>query len=83
MPIAFVSEHSETLVELDMEYLDLALDNGATAYIRTPTVGVNANFIFGLASIVREAVGVNDVIAPRELVCKKNCAACPGVRTGQ
>ncbi|MBD20063.1 MAG: ferrochelatase [Rhodospirillaceae bacterium] len=83
VPIAFVSEHSETLVELDMEYLDLALDNGATAYIRTPTVGVNANFIFGLASIVREAVGVNDVIAPRELVCKKNCAACPGVRTGQ
>ena len=32
VPVAFVSEHSETLVELDIEYRDLALKNGASSY---------------------------------------------------
>ena len=32
MPIAFVSEHSETLVELDVEYKKLAKDNGCKHY---------------------------------------------------
>ncbi len=34
VPIAFVSDHSETLVELDMDYKDLAFENGAMDYIR-------------------------------------------------
>ena len=83
VPIAFVSEHSETLVELDMEYHDLALDNGALSYIRTATVGVNENFILGLANMVREGSGANGVIAPNQLVCKENCAVCPAVRSDQ
>ena len=55
VPIAFVSEHSETLVELDIEYAELAQHNGATAYIRIPTVGVQPAFIAGLAGLVRQA----------------------------
>ncbi len=53
VPIAFVSEHSETLVELDIEYKKLADQNGASAYIRTPTPSVNPAFIDGLARLVR------------------------------
>ena len=55
VPIAFVSEHSETLVELDLEYAELAQHNGAAAYIRIPTVGVQPAFIAGLAALVRQA----------------------------
>ncbi len=39
VPIAFVSEHSETLVELDIEYRKLADESGAPCYLRVPTVG--------------------------------------------
>lgn len=55
VPIAFVSEHSETLVELDIEYAELAQHNGAAAYIRVATVGVHPSFIAGLAGLVRQA----------------------------
>ncbi|GAB4362919.1 MAG: ferrochelatase [Kiloniellaceae bacterium] len=56
VPIAFVSEHSETLVELDIEYRELAEKAGAPAYIRVPTVGTDAPFIDGLASLVAGAL---------------------------
>src|SRR5581483_671310 len=54
-PIAFVSEHSETLVELDIEYRHLADRAGVPAYIRVPTVGTHAAFITGLADTVLAA----------------------------
>jgi protoporphyrin/coproporphyrin ferrochelatase len=54
-PIAFVSEHSETLVELDIEYAKLARESGAPDYIRVPTVGIRAEFINGLARLVASA----------------------------
>jgi ferrochelatase len=54
-PIAFVSEHSETLVELDIEYRHLAERNGAPAYVRVPSVGTHPAFIVGLAALVRKA----------------------------
>lgn len=52
-PLAFVSEHSETLVELDIDYRRLAGENGVPAYIRVPTVGTHPLFIGGLADRVR------------------------------
>ena len=57
-PIAFVSEHSETLVELDIEYRHLAESAGVPDYRRVPTVGVAAPFIAGLADLVRQAGAV-------------------------
>jgi ferrochelatase len=54
VPIAFVSEHSETLVELDIEYRRLAEELGAPSYVRVPTVGVDEAFIAGLANLVRK-----------------------------
>ena len=55
VPIAFVSEHSETLVELDQEYRDLAIKAGVPAFVRIPTVGVAEPFIKGLAQLVLSA----------------------------
>ena len=52
-PIAFVSEHSETLVELDMEYRDLAARSGVPAYLRVPALGTHAAFVAQLADLVR------------------------------
>jgi ferrochelatase len=51
VPIAFVSEHSETLVELDIEYAALAHDNGLDRYYRVPTLSVQAHFIAALADL--------------------------------
>lgn len=52
VPVAFVSEHSETLVELDMEYKHLAEENGVKEYIRVPALGTQPLFISALADIV-------------------------------
>jgi ferrochelatase len=55
-PIAFVSEHSETLVELDIEYRHIAEASGVPHYVRVPTVGAAPAFIAGLAALVRQAL---------------------------
>lgn len=55
VPIAFVSEHSETLVELDIEYRKLAAELGIEGYTRVPAVGTTPAFIAGLADLVGAA----------------------------
>lgn len=52
VPVSFVSEHSETLVELDMDYAELAASVGVPRYLRVPTVGTQADFIEGLSDAV-------------------------------
>ena len=44
VPVAFVAEHSETLVELDIEYKKLAEKNGCSYYKRVPALGIDENF---------------------------------------
>lgn len=63
VPLAFVSEHSETLYELDQVYRKAALEAGAPAYLRVPAVGTHPAFIGGLAALVRQTLG-RDGIAP-------------------
>jgi ferrochelatase len=55
VPVAFVSEHSETLVELDIEYKKIAEENGSKSYIRVPAVTVNQDFINSLKSSILQA----------------------------
>jgi ferrochelatase len=55
-PISFVSEHSETLVELDLDYRNLAEASGVPAYDRVATVGVEPAFIGALAALVHRAL---------------------------
>ena len=56
-PIAFVSEHVETLVELDHDYAGLARTEGATPYLRARTPGVREPFIATLADAALDALG--------------------------
>ena len=56
VPIAFVSDHSETLVELDMVYRARADELGIPAYVRVPVVGAGEEFIGGLAELVKASV---------------------------
>lgn len=52
VPVAFVSEHSETLVELDIEYKEFADEKGIKDYIRIETVRDRQKFIKGLSEMV-------------------------------
>jgi ferrochelatase len=58
VPISFVSEHSETLVELDIEYAEIAKETN-TKYIRVPTVRTEKKFIDCLKSIVKKSLAGN------------------------
>ncbi|MCX7354024.1 MAG: ferrochelatase [Alphaproteobacteria bacterium] len=77
VPIAFVSEHSETLVELDIEYRHRAERAGVPGYIRVPAVATHARFIAGLADLVGAAVTAN-----LPLISAENARICPVNRTG-
>jgi ferrochelatase len=54
-PISFVSEHSETLVELDRDYRRLAESCAVPGYYRVPAVGADPQFIAALAALVRQS----------------------------
>jgi len=62
-PIAFVSEHSETLVELDIEYRAVAEKHGVPAYVRVPALGTHPAFIDTLATLVRDVRGKRGCIS--------------------
>ena len=79
VPIAFVSEHSETLVELDIEYKELADKNGCVEYIRIPALGVNVNFISSLFNLVinKEYNKLTKNLYPPKIQCPGNFKKCP------
>jgi ferrochelatase len=63
-PIAFVSEHVETLVELDHEYAALAKEVGAQPYLRAPTPQVRESFIETLREATLVALGRGGGVRP-------------------
>ena len=73
VPIAFVSEHSETLVELDIEYKEVAENNGCDLYIRTPALGKNKYFIESLCELITKKT--NDKILNSK-VCSNKYKQC-------
>ena len=75
-PIAFVSEHIETLVELDIEYGELAHEAGLHPYLRAPAVGVADTFIDALAQAVTDSLGRAGT-APFGPGCQARWKACP------
>ncbi|HTQ13202.1 MAG TPA: ferrochelatase [Rhizomicrobium sp.] len=75
-PIAFVSEHSETLVELDIDYAHLAKDAGVPDYRRVPTVGAGAGFIAALARLVVAAARGDVVTCGEGRICPREFARC-------
>lgn len=78
-PIAFVSEHIETLVELDIEYAEKAKALGLPFYLRARTPGVADAFIDALAALVHRAAGDPQVVASAagERLCPTAFGACP------
>lgn len=52
VPVSFVSEHIETLEEIDMEYRELAEECGVTQWRRAPALNTDPEFIADLANIV-------------------------------
>lgn len=77
-PLAFVSEHSETLVELDIEYHEKAHEAGVPAYVRAPTVMTHPAFIGGLADLVRRGVAMT----PGAIACDRGTRLCPAAFGG-
>ncbi|MDA0306664.1 MAG: ferrochelatase [Proteobacteria bacterium] len=79
VPIAFVSEHSETLVELDIEYRKMAAERNVPGYTRVPAIGVEENFIAALAGIVRGALDKDTGVCSQAgvRICPANHGQCP------
>ena len=79
VPIAFVSEHSETLVELDVEYRLLAERSGVKGYFRVPTQNADPAFIASLAGLVRHALASGPGLCSHAggRVCADNRNDCP------
>lgn len=71
-PIAFVSEHIETLVELDIEYAQLARDLALPFYLRAPALGAAPRFIDALADLVERALA-----APGKMCSENGGRLCP------
>ena len=74
-PIAFVSEHIETLVELDRDYAEIAERVGAHPYLRAPALGAHPKFIEGLAEVATAALGASDV-RPGAGACRADLGRC-------
>jgi len=75
IPVAFVSEHSETLVELDIEYKKLAEKNGCAFYRRVPALGVEENFIKGLSQLVLQQETRGNFVS--SVICPDKYVKCP------
>uniref|UniRef100_A0A7S3QM29 Ferrochelatase n=1 Tax=Dunaliella tertiolecta TaxID=3047 RepID=A0A7S3QM29_DUNTE len=63
VPVSFVSEHIETLEEIDMEYRELAEESGIENWGRVPALNTNQLFIDDLADAVLEALPYVGMVA--------------------
>jgi ferrochelatase len=81
-PIAFVSEHSETLVELDVEYREEAEHLGIPGYFRVPAQNSDAGFIEALADLVQRTRGSGRALCSfaGARQCPKQHGDCPHAR---
>jgi ferrochelatase len=79
VPVAFVSEHVETLVELDLDYRALAGAAGSPLYLRVPAVGADPAFIGGLAVAVRAALRrpASTASEAGDRLCAPGWTGCP------
>jgi ferrochelatase len=79
VPIAFVSEHSETLVELDIEYKEIADANGCRNYTRVPALGTNVDFIKAMSELIikKNEYKINEDLYPPKIQCPSDFKKCP------
>ncbi len=81
VPISFVSDHSETLYELDIQYRDFLKERGQNQLIRIPALNSDGRFIKGLAEMVKNAVAdsENKIFCGKnpQRICEKKFKFCP------
>ena len=54
VPIAFVSEHLETLYDLDILAKEAAEKGGARGFLRVPALATRPDFVAAMADVVRK-----------------------------
>ncbi|CAL9131765.1 unnamed protein product [Musa textilis] len=72
VPISFVSEHIETLEEIDVEYKELALKSGIQNWGRVPALGCEPTFISDLADAVIESLPYVGAMAASSLEARQS-----------
>ncbi|AFZ13780.1 ferrochelatase [Crinalium epipsammum PCC 9333] len=80
VPISFVSEHIETLQEIDVEYRELAEESGIHNFHRVPALDTNPLFIEGLANLVVDALDAPSVKLAQVSQLKKKVKMYPQER---
>ena len=73
VPIAFTSDHIETLSELDREYGEVAHEAGITHYLRAPALNDRPRFLDALAEMVRDHLKSGAVYSSQY---STHCAGC-------
>jgi ferrochelatase len=73
VPIAFTSDHIETLSELDIEYAELAHKLGMPGFKRAPALNARPEFLDALADIVHEHLQAG---APYSSQYRQRCPGC-------
>lgn len=74
-PHAFVSEHVETLVEIEIEYRELAEEIGVPGFARVPTVSTAPEFIDGLAALILNNAKTEGLVSPAR-TCPMEFSRC-------
>lgn len=74
---SFVSEHIETLEEIDVEYKELALRSGIERWGRVPALGCEPTFISDLADAVIESLPYVGAMAVSNLEARQVINADP------
>jgi len=80
VPISFVSEHIETLEEIDMEYREIAEHAGIETFARVPAPDTDPVFIQALADIVIKALGDRQIFFSETIQPQKNTKLYPQER---
>ena len=80
VPISFVSEHIETLEEIDMEYREIAEHAGIETFARVPAPDTDPTFIQALANIVVKALSDRPILFAETIQPEKNTKLYPQER---
>lgn len=76
-PHAFTQEHVETLVEIELEYRELAHEIGVPGFYRVPTVSTHPVFIEALANIVKDKIQDQKISSDTgKKLCPQNFKRC-------
>lgn len=80
VPISFVSEHIETLQEIDIEYRELAEEAGIENFHRVPALNTHPTFIADLANLVTDALQAPSLRLSEVMKPEKNVKMYPQER---